>query len=85
LLSLKEGDGVRVKDMNIEDRVIKKASRLRSFIVETPKSTIERNSRSLVKLHKRVDFDKEIDIPFNENYKTSKTLLSTEPTNSVHV
>jgi hypothetical protein len=41
--SLKEGDGVHVKDMNIKGRVFKKASRPRSFIVETPKYTIERN------------------------------------------
>jgi hypothetical protein len=60
---LREGDGVFVKDMGIEGKIIKEDSRPRSFIVETPKSTIARNRRHLVKLNKQVHFDKEIDIP----------------------
>ncbi|XP_053389029.1 uncharacterized protein K02A2.6-like [Mercenaria mercenaria] len=61
---LKQGDGVFVKDMNIEGKIIKEDSRPRSFVVETPKSIISRNRRHLIKLNKTVSFDKEIDIPF---------------------
>jgi len=60
---LREGDGVFVKDMNIEGKVLKEDSRPRSFVVETPKSIISRNRRNLVKLNKTVSFDKEIDFP----------------------
>ena len=76
---LQKGDSVHVKGMNVEGRVVKEASRPRSFVVETPKSTIERNRRHLVKLQRRVNFDKEIDVPLEQNNQPAKTADCTVP------
>lgn len=80
---LKKGDSVYIKDANIEGKVIQEASRPRSFVIDTPRSTIERNRRHLVRLNKRVDFNKDIDFPNQANVGNSNYTDFTAPVKSV--
>ena len=75
LQPLEEGDRVHVKNLKTDGNIVQSALFPRSYIVDTPRGTIRRNRRHLVKLHQPSSAD---DTPVHQPISADDTPVPRE-------